>query len=127
MKQYSTLPGKPNGNLFLHGRMLLSALVFFSCANNTGKTSQAATPAAPETFTAFKVIAQTATLQTGYPATLQGEQNIEIRPKIDGFIDKIYVDCKQAATSNHPSTTYTLQKISPVVLKICTNILRFGF
>lgn len=31
-------------------------------------------------------------LQTEYPANLQGQQNIEIRPKIDGYIEKIYID-----------------------------------
>ena len=29
---------------------------------------------------------------TDYPATIQGQQNIEIRPKIDGYIETIYVD-----------------------------------
>ena len=32
------------------------------------------------------------TLFTDFPATIQGQQNIEIRPKIDGYIEKIYVD-----------------------------------
>jgi membrane fusion protein, multidrug efflux system len=27
-----------------------------------------------------------------FPATIQGEQDIEIRPKVDGFIEKIFVD-----------------------------------
>ncbi|HRN56882.1 MAG TPA: efflux RND transporter periplasmic adaptor subunit [Agriterribacter sp.] len=31
-------------------------------------------------------------LSSDYPATIEGRQNIEIRPKIDGYIDKIYVD-----------------------------------
>lgn len=33
-----------------------------------------------------------ATLQNSYPATMEGQQNIEIRPKIDGYIEEIYVD-----------------------------------
>ena len=32
------------------------------------------------------------TLFTDYPAAIQGQQNIEIRPKIDGYIETIYVD-----------------------------------
>ncbi|AEA42403.1 efflux RND transporter periplasmic adaptor subunit [Fluviicola taffensis] len=32
------------------------------------------------------------TLQTTYPATLEGIENVDIHPKIDGFIDKIAVD-----------------------------------
>jgi membrane fusion protein (multidrug efflux system) len=33
-----------------------------------------------------------ATVYTDYPATIQGIQNVEIRPKIDGYVDGIYVD-----------------------------------
>lgn len=32
------------------------------------------------------------TLFSDFPATIQGQQNIEIRPKIDGYIQTIYVD-----------------------------------
>ena len=35
---------------------------------------------------------RSATLQNVYPATLEGQQNIEIRPKIDGFVEEIYID-----------------------------------
>lgn len=35
---------------------------------------------------------QTTTLNSNYPATIEGQQNIEIRPKVEGFIDRIYVD-----------------------------------
>ncbi len=32
------------------------------------------------------------TIYNQYAANIEGEQNIEIRPKVDGFIDKIYID-----------------------------------
>jgi membrane fusion protein (multidrug efflux system) len=32
------------------------------------------------------------TLYFDFPATIQGQQNIEIRPKVDGYMDLIYVD-----------------------------------
>jgi membrane fusion protein (multidrug efflux system) len=32
------------------------------------------------------------TLYQDYPATVQGQQNVEIRPKVDGFVEAIYVD-----------------------------------
>ncbi|WP_316811010.1 efflux RND transporter periplasmic adaptor subunit [Pedobacter heparinus] len=35
---------------------------------------------------------QEAVINTEYPATLEGQQNIEIRPKIDGFVGQIFVD-----------------------------------
>ncbi|WP_217275339.1 efflux RND transporter periplasmic adaptor subunit [Hymenobacter sp. BRD128] len=34
----------------------------------------------------------TVTLYQDYPASIQGQQNVEIRPKIDGSVDAIYVD-----------------------------------
>lgn len=61
-----------------------------SCGNKAGQQQAADMP--PPAYPVFKVIAQTSTIKTDYPATLQGEQNIEIRPKIDGYIEKIYVD-----------------------------------
>jgi len=35
---------------------------------------------------------QNTELQTVYPVTIKGQEDIEIRPRIDGFIDAIYVD-----------------------------------
>src|SRR5205809_2274960 len=73
--------------------VIMMCLVVFSCANKQGSDSAngSGTPKTP-TYPVFKVASQTATLKTNYPATIQGEQNIEIRPKIDGYIEKMYVD-----------------------------------
>ena len=73
--------------------VIIMCLVVFSCADKQGGDSANAggSPKTP-TYPVFKVASQTATLKTNYPATIQGEQNIEIRPKIDGYIDKMYVD-----------------------------------
>lgn len=35
---------------------------------------------------------QNTTIQTSYPAILEGIENVDIHPKIDGFVDKIAVD-----------------------------------
>lgn len=43
-------------------------------------------------YPVFTVSRHSTTLFKDYPATIQGQQNIEIRPKIDGYIDAIYVD-----------------------------------
>ena len=32
------------------------------------------------------------TLYQDFPATVQGQQNVEIRPKVDGYVEAIYVD-----------------------------------
>ena len=73
---------------------LLIGTVLLSCGgNNDEKGAQAA--AGAEEAKAYRVLEiqpRDATLNTDYPATIQGQQNIEIRPKIDGFIENIYVD-----------------------------------
>ncbi|GGH14333.1 efflux RND transporter periplasmic adaptor subunit [Mucilaginibacter phyllosphaerae] len=63
-----------------------------------GSQQQAGAPGAPGAaqppagYPVFTVSAQNATLNTDYPATIQGVQNIEIRPKVDGYVEAIYVD-----------------------------------
>jgi len=70
-----------------------TALLFmFSCGQ---KGNQQGGPGGPQAIATYKTITLqpiTATLNTDYPASLQGLQNIEIRPKVDGFVDGIYVD-----------------------------------
>lgn len=75
-------------------RLLLLWTVAFlaqSCRNNQPGAGQAPDPVTPS-YPVFKATTHTTVLRTEYPATLQGIQNIEIRPKIDGFIEKIYID-----------------------------------
>lgn len=43
-------------------------------------------------YQVLTIVPQTTTLYTDFPATIEGEQNVEIRPKIDGYMEKIYVD-----------------------------------
>ena len=43
-------------------------------------------------YPVLTIVPQTTTLFTDHPATIQGQQVIEIRPKIDGYIDRMYVD-----------------------------------
>ncbi len=44
------------------------------------------------TYKVLTLQPRSATLNSDYPASIQGLQNIEIRPKVDGFVEKIYVD-----------------------------------
>lgn len=80
---------KTNVNL-LH--LLFPVLLIIS---SCGNTDQKKAPGATDQIQAYPVItiaAQSTTLETDYPATLEGIQNVDIRPKVDGFIEKIYVD-----------------------------------
>jgi len=71
---------------------LISCLLFlFSCGNkNAQNNATFAQP--PGTYKVLALQPRTVTLSTDYPASIQGLQNIEIRPKVDGYIEKIFVD-----------------------------------
>ena len=68
---------------------LLLGAMLASCGSNDQKAAQAA---GPQLYPVFTVSTQNTTLDTDYPASIQGIQNVDIRPKIDGFIENIYVD-----------------------------------
>ena len=72
----------------------VAALVLLSsCGKGKDDAAAAATAAAaPKQYKAVTLQPMSATLNNDYPASIQGQQNIEIRPRIEGYIDKIYVD-----------------------------------
>lgn len=65
------------------------ALVLVSCGK---KEEQQAPAQGPAPFPVATVALQDATIYQEYTANLEGQQNVEIRPKVNGFIQKIYVD-----------------------------------
>lgn len=46
----------------------------------------------PQTYPVVQISARDTVMSSDYPATLEGRQNIEIRPKVDGYIEKIFID-----------------------------------
>ncbi len=68
--------------------MLIALLVLSSCGDK--KPQQQAM--GPMPFPVQKIVKQDATVYQEYSANLEGQQNVEIRPKVNGFIEKIYVD-----------------------------------
>jgi membrane fusion protein (multidrug efflux system) len=86
-----------NYNIFLPKSLTLlftatlSVAILSSCGNS--KKQGAGGPAAE--VLDYKVLIlqpRSATLNVDYPASIQGQQNIEIRPKVDGYVEKIFVD-----------------------------------
>jgi len=67
---------------------LLATLFLVAC----GKKEEAPAPAGPMPFPVQTIAKQDAVVYQEYTANLQGQQNVEIRPKVNGFIQKIYVD-----------------------------------
>ena len=66
---------------------VLAGLLLAGCSSKSDKMGQASTDFAVETLTAT-----TADLKTSYPATIKGMQDIEIRPKVSGYLVKLLVD-----------------------------------
>jgi membrane fusion protein (multidrug efflux system) len=69
---------------------LLASLLFLLQA--CGPEQPAAQQEAIQEYPVTTIESQEATINTEYPATIQGQQNIEIRPKVDGFVAQIFVD-----------------------------------
>lgn len=73
-------------------------IVLTSCGEKNSNAGGAATgPGGAQAnqvkdYPVITIIPRSTTLNNDYPATVQGQQNIEIRPRVDGYIEKIYVD-----------------------------------
>ncbi len=63
--------------------------IFFSCSK---KNKHYPKQTAPQYYPTVVVAPQQMTLESVYPATIKGLVDVEIRPRVDGFIDKIFID-----------------------------------
>lgn len=74
------------------GLLFCSALLLtslFSCRSaNEGSGAQEAPPTIP----VITLTNSTATTTKDYTGTLEGKVNVEIRPQVEGYLDKVYVD-----------------------------------
>src|SRR5215212_2112956 len=71
---------------------LLSAttiLPHYAC-NNTSATAETVPP--PVILPVYEIKKLPATTYRDYSATMEGKVNVEIRPQVDGYIEKIFVD-----------------------------------
>ncbi|MVT12310.1 efflux RND transporter periplasmic adaptor subunit [Chitinophaga sp. ysch24] len=73
---------------FLYSVMILAVLS--GCASSSAKPEGGAPPA--PSLPVLKVAEVPATTYREYNAALEGKVNVEIRPQVDGYLDKIFVD-----------------------------------
>lgn len=66
---------------------VLTAVMLTSCGSKSNNMGEASNDFAVET-----IQTTTADLKTSYPATIKGMQDIEIRPKVSGYLVKLLVD-----------------------------------
>ncbi|KQX15370.1 efflux RND transporter periplasmic adaptor subunit [Flavobacterium sp. Root420] len=72
--------------------ILAASVIIASCGNKNDKSAQAGGAPQVKEYKTLTLEPKTATLYTDFPASIQGQQNIEIRPRVEGYIDKIFVD-----------------------------------
>lgn len=69
---------------------MLAVATLTSCSQ--GQQTDAAYNSAPGEYPVYTLQTGPATIRPVYPASPEGQQNIEIRPKVDGYIQQIFVD-----------------------------------
>lgn len=72
--------------------VVIPVLLMISACNDQGNQKGKPAEQGIQTYKVLTLQPRSATLNTDYPASIQGLQNIEIRPKVDGFVERIYVD-----------------------------------
>lgn len=66
-------------------------LALLSCGANEEAQQAGAAQQQPKDYAVLTLSPRAATIHYEFPATIQGQQVIEIRPKVDGYIEAIYV------------------------------------
>jgi membrane fusion protein (multidrug efflux system) len=89
---HTRLPGLTAGLLALLSLAACGSKKDDTAAGKQGKDGKDGGPPPIKDYPVLVVKPDTVTLYQDYPATIQGQQNVEIRPKVDGFVEAIYVD-----------------------------------
>jgi len=79
--------------------ILIAAAVYFSGCNEAQGT-QAAFP--PQALPVLPINTAPATTYLTYSAAVEGKTNVEIRPQVSGYLDKIYVEEGAYVTAGQP-------------------------
>lgn len=66
---------------------IIGLVIFNSCNRSSGER-----PASAKEYPTLEMVKQNTILHKTYPATVKGQEDIEIRPRVDGFIEEIYID-----------------------------------
>lgn len=79
--------------LYLSLCLIGCTILFISCGNSNTKTNSSAQGQNQiKEYSVITIAPQKAIINSDFPTTIQGQQNVEIRPKIDGFMQALYVD-----------------------------------
>jgi membrane fusion protein (multidrug efflux system) len=90
---------------YLSGILML-AVVLYSCASNQA----APPPPPPPQLPVMPVSSAPATTYLEFPASLEGKVNVDVRPQVSGYLEKIFVDEGAYVKAGQP-----LFKVNPQV------------
>ena len=101
------------------GKYLLAAAVLYlaACA---GKQMNQAPP--PQSLPVVKLDTGSATVWQEFPATVQGTVNVEIRPQVSGYLEKIYVEDGAWVDQGQPLFRINAKEYSQFSNSAATNI-----
>lgn len=102
---------------------VLSIPVFLLACNNGNNTNKGDKNQVG-TYKVLELKPSSTTLFTEYPASIEGQENIEIRPKIDGYIEKIFVDEGTVVKKGQPLFKINAPQYEQEVITSNANIQR---
>jgi membrane fusion protein, multidrug efflux system len=71
---------------------IMAAVVIYGCSSTSGNPGAGGYSMPPPALPVISISNMPATTYQEYTASLEGTKNIDIRPQVDGYIDKIYPD-----------------------------------
>lgn len=81
-----------NTRYFLLLSLLFPAVILSSCGSKAGQEQAGGTPPPAPEIPVIAVLEQSAITFNEYSAAIEGRVNVDIRPQVDGYLDKIFVD-----------------------------------
>jgi membrane fusion protein (multidrug efflux system) len=89
-KKFTTMTRKPTNWILLSIAPILSSIIIIAC-NSSSAANADNMPMIPS-LPVLVVQQMATTVYQEYSASLEGSKDIEIRPQVEGYIEKIYVD-----------------------------------
>ncbi|MDQ3291997.1 MAG: biotin/lipoyl-binding protein, partial [Bacteroidota bacterium] len=86
--------------------LLIALFLLAACKGGNKEKANTAQANAVRDYPVLTITPRNTTLNSDYPATIEGQQDIEIRPMIDGYLGGIHVD--EGATVRKGQLLFTI-------------------